>query len=213
MNLLVLKDLKGLAVVLLLSMVGQVSATSLFNVGHGFPDIQSQDLNVDYNAGSGDFNIFSDSPFTFGNYVDSAGTSNTYFGTFLLDFSVDGAGTLDNAGSFSIVNSTSFLSGPLIGTGLGATLLSGFVTDFGFSNTTFEVLLNITSGLFEPEFGLDAGVIVSGDFTGFSLASNYINSTAQSDTFKVQPVPEPSILVLFAIAGLSFFRVGRQQQG
>ena len=222
MKLLVLKNLKGLVLALLLCQVGQANA-NIFNVETSFPDIVNISLNFEYTASSGDFHIVSNALITIGNYAESAANdANPFTGAFLLDFSVDGSGALENAdalgnfGSFSIMDTAllPFLP-PLNGVG-ASTLLSGYVTDFAFDSNSFDVLLNITSGFLAPVFGFDAiAIIGGGGATGFSLGSDFVAlAPFNANTKKVvQQVPEPSILILFTIAGLSVFRAGRQQQG
>lgn len=133
-----------------------------------------------------------------------------------LGWSYDLTATIDNTGTLSggtlnVLGSISGLPGSPDGL-----LLSGDLTDFGFSATTnsvFEFSFDVTGGELAPQFfnfGSGGGIIM-GTTVDASLGNpfntDFTEFTTNSDTFGA-PIPEPSSFLLFGLASLGMFGFG-----
>jgi len=192
----------------ILALCGAAQATPLGLVSGAKPDITSDFIDVEYDAGS---DLFSALGFA-EQLVDLAlvthpNTAVTY-GSFSITATIDAGGNA-SAGSLSITGAMPSLGAP------GPTLLTGTLSAFGFldppGGDIFEFLFTITGGdLATPgQYGLPGstvGVILTmfapGSFNG-TFTNSFNNNggipgfgAGVSDTFFI---PEPNSLVLLSL--------------
>ncbi len=166
------------------------------NLSLELPDVLSQFIDVDYDAGT---NQFTATGFALELDDDGVGAAEAIAGgTFDLTATIDAGGNL-GGGTITIggtVAALGFNSG---------TLLTGTLTDFGFPDAggdPLEFLFDVTGGDLAALYaGRPGGVILAGG-TGFngSFATNFTGGgTTSADT---APVPTPGALVFIGAAGL-----------
>lgn len=98
---------------------------------------------------------------------------------------------------------------PSIGISTATTLLTGSLTDFGFtdppggSGSKLQFLFDVTGGVLESQYGDLAGVEVYGNFSGyFNTSFNITGSIANtSPDPPPPPVPEPATITLILLGG------------
>ncbi len=165
---------------LFIFVVGTASAVSIptpLGLLTQYPDLNTQDLDINYDAGSGLISL-------------ENGTNTT---AQLTAFDGD-LGTLYMPGSFSYKLSGNVNSLPAIdfsaSTDDGKVDLTGTVVDFGAGNGVLEFLVDIAS-TGTVNFGNKLGIIIS----------NITSSSAQTDSFAV-PVPAAVWLFMTGLLGL-----------
>ena len=188
-------------------LASQAGAAPL-NLTVQFPDLQVEDLDIVYDAATGEFSA-NQTEFAWFEYsadgIDSSGAGDW---TYSLSASLDSAtGALDS-GSLEIQDGTS------------TTQLAGSLTAFGHfddpvgENDVFEFLFDVSSGSLAADFGTQGGIIIrtgssgfAGDFTTDFTASSFNGS---SDTFAAVPVP--AAVWLFGSGLLGLATVARRRQ-
>ncbi len=165
---------------LFIFVVGSASAVSIptpLGLTTQFPDLNTQDLDINYDAGSGLISL-----------ENGAGSTAQ-----LTAFSGD-LGTLYMPGAFTYKLSGNVNSLPAIdftaSTTDGAVNLTGTVVAFGAGNGVLEFLVDIAS-TGTVDFGNTLGIIIS----------NITSSSAQADSFAV-PVPAAVWLFMTGLLGL-----------
>jgi MYXO-CTERM domain-containing protein len=179
-----------------------------------FPDIASAFIDVSYNAATDQFVATG-----FATLFDDDGSMPpqdiTPAGIFTITATVDGSG--------NATNGTLTISGTIPGLGIGGTLLTGALTQFGFldgGGPVFDFLFSVTGGELADDYfqgvGTTVGVILSG-VSGFNgnwgvSWNNLVNGvpgtgSAVSDTALI---PAPATLALLALAGLAARRRRRE---
>lgn len=205
-----LSTIIGSACLLLILTVGPAQATPLNLTLSNFPDIISGFIDVIYDATTDNFSA--------SGYAleldDGVGMPESISGgTFDITVMIDDSGVASGG--------TLTIGGTVLALGFSSgTLLTGTLTDFGYSGTggdPLEFLFDITGGDASGLYGAaPAGVILSATNFGGSFAVDFDNliggvlytgtGTAISD---IAPVPEASSLLLFG-SGLVTLVISRR---
>ncbi|BAZ95164.1 hypothetical protein TspCOW1_30110 [Thiohalobacter sp. COW1] len=168
-----------------------------------FPDIQTSDLNISYDAGTGSLSA-NQPTFAMFTYSDGITSTQYYDWTYSLTASLDsGTGTL-TSGSLEIQDGSS------------VTQLSGSLTAFGYtdagSKDVFEFLFDVTGGALAGDFGALGGIIIvtdTSDFTG-DFGIDFTAASTSNDTFAAV-VPVPAAVWLFGSGLLGLAAAARRR--
>lgn len=169
-----------------------------------YPSIQASDLEVHYNAASGELTAGS-TLFSWLTYDTGSLATSVSSADYQLSVMLDSAGTLQS-GTFSISGGISEL-----GIAPGSSLISGNVIAFGFTDgdvDLFDFVVGNLSGALAADYGTALGInmvtYVGGGFGGTFTAD--FAASAMSDNFATDPsfadglssVPLPGAIWLFA---------------
>jgi hypothetical protein len=179
---------------------------ALLNLIPETPDIASSFLDISYNAAT---NILEAQGFASSLDDGVGGGGAIVGGTFNLNAEIDAGGNL--LGGIIIIGGT-------VGAANSGTLLTGNLTDIGFSEVVgvsdpLEFLFEVTGGDLAGAYGGTGGTILTGtDFAGW--LGNFANApfSGASDTFTVSPVPVPAAVWLFGSALLGLAGFGRHSR-
>jgi hypothetical protein len=181
---------------------------ALLNLIPETPDIASSFLDISYNAAT---NILEAQGFASSLDDGVGGGGAIVGGTFNLNAEIDAGGNL--LGGIIIIGGT-------VGAANSGTLLTGNLTDIGFSEVVgvsdpLEFLFEVTGGDLAGAYGGTGGTILTGtDFAGW--LGNFANApfSGASDTFAVSPspVPVPATVWLFGTALIGFVGMSRRRK-
>jgi len=196
---------RALTIVAFLMLGSAAHAAPLNLTLNDFPDIVSDFISVEYNAGT---DVFTASGFAEELDDDGSVPAETITGgTFDLTATIDDSGAL--------VSGTLSIGGTVASLGFNSgTLLTGTLTAFGFPDAggdPLEFLFDVTGGDAAGLYGSVPGGIILSDagFTG-DFTNDFNN--AGFGVADVAPVPLPAAVWLFGAGLLSLAGFGRRRQ-